>query len=146
MKTFSLHRKPALPSPANGAGRTSRYRNESKPFMIATTSLFLVLLPVSFFSCKKISENPPPLQIISVTPKSAPAEALVVVDGRGFSKEESANLLQFNGRDAFILTSSETRIVAKVPRRAGVGPVSITVGGKTAFGPIFNLIHAQERP
>lgn len=105
--------------------------------------LFIFIAIVT--SCTKTAETPV-LQITDMRPRSAPAGAMVVLTGSGFSENCGHNTVQFNDQQAVVLYCTANQLVVEVPRRAGVGPVSVTVFGKTVFGPIFNLSTVGGRP
>jgi len=58
--------------------------------------------------------------------------------GSGFNPTSSQNNVFFNGKKANITYGSPSELKAIVPDLAGTGPVSITVNGSTATGPVFS--------
>ena len=78
--------------------------------------------------------------VTGLSPASAPTGASVVITGTGFGPSQNDSTLTFYGATATNITSwSDTSITAPVPTGAVSGPVSVTVAGITATGPVFTL-------
>jgi sugar lactone lactonase YvrE len=104
-------------------------------------SIFLTtLLVASIISCKKSKDSPSPV-ISSITPDNGVWSTIVTINGNNFSTNLSDNTVQFNGKDAQVISATGTVITAEVPKGAGTGPVSLKVGGKTVTGPVFNYTY-----
>jgi YD repeat-containing protein len=72
------------------------------------------------------------LAIGHFSPRRGPVGAQVTINGTGFSDTSSANIVRFNGTQATVISSSQTRIVVAVPAAASGGPISVQVGAATA--------------
>ncbi|MBN9386308.1 MAG: IPT/TIG domain-containing protein [Chitinophagaceae bacterium] len=103
-----------------------------------------------FYSCSKSNSGattttppppPPPPVISSISPDSGVLGTTVTISGSGFSANIGDNLVKFNDSIAIVSSASATQLTVKVPVSAGTGPVSVTVGGKTATGPTFNYAY-----
>jgi Gluconolactonase len=95
----------------------------------------LILLVAIIAACKKSKNDPAPV-ISSITPDNGVYSTIVTINGNHFST--SGSVVQFNGKEARVLSATSTVITAEVPFRADTGPVTVTVGGRTATGPVFN--------
>ena len=71
-------------------------------------------------------------KIHSVEPTSGPIDQIVVVEGLDFGDRMEHNTVKFNGHSATIITASTTRLVVVVPKGAKTGPITVSVGSKTA--------------
>jgi hypothetical protein len=67
----------------------------------------------------------------------APAEYQVTILGTNFSTTPSENIVRFNGTQADVVICSAQSITALVPIGATTGPVTVTVKGVTATGPVL---------
>ena len=100
-----------------------------------------------FYSCTKgnsSASTPPPAPapvINSVSPDSGQLGTTVTISGSGFSANATDNVVKFNDSNAVVSSATATQLTVKVPVSAGTGPVSVTVGGKTATGPVFNYTY-----
>ena len=79
------------------------------------------------------------ISITSIAPTSGPIGASVTISGTGFGPTQSNSLLGFfyQGAQPIITSWSDTSIVAVVPAGTTTGPVSATVAGNSASGPVF---------
>jgi hypothetical protein len=84
-------------------------------------------------------KSPPQVSITSISPKKGPEGTSVTITGKNFSADTSKNTVTFNGTKARILSTSKTKLVVTVPRKATSGPVKVKVGSQTATGPDFNI-------
>src|SRR5207244_13318993 len=66
------------------------------------------------------------------------------INGSGFGATQSSSTVNFYGGTASATSWSDTQIVAAVPPTASSGPVSVTVGGITAYGPNRSEEHTSE--
>jgi sugar lactone lactonase YvrE len=79
-----------------------------------------------------------PLPIISsFSPLTGPYNTLVQINGSNFNSNSVLNIVKFNNLAAEVVSSTPNQIIAKVPKRAGVGPISVTVNGRTGQGTNF---------
>ena len=80
-----------------------------------------------------------PPQISSAAPSSGPPTTLVSIAGSEFSSRISDINVQFNGTSANIVSASRTQIQVLVPYAATSGPITVSVLGQTATGPVFTV-------
>lgn len=79
--------------------------------------------------------------ISSVDPESGLVGVGVTISGMNFSETVSENSITFNGIQAQILNASENELMTQVPQGATDGPIEVTVDGKSAMGPDFDVIN-----
>lgn len=84
-----------------------------------------------------------PPQISAVAPLSGPPSTLVTVSGTEFGSRLANLDVRFNGAPANIVSASPTTITALVPFNATNGPVTVSVAGQLATGPVFTVTAAQ---
>lgn len=104
---------------------------------------FIVLITLSaaiFCACKKNNDAKTNLQVTGITPDSGRYSTIVTITGTGFSTNASENQVKFNGKDAVVQTATPSQLTVVVPKGAGTGPLSITVGNKSTTGLSFNYI------
>ncbi len=73
--------------------------------------------------------------VTAVTPDRGTVGTAVQIFGTGFSPRASDDWVAFNGVPAPVTAASETALTATVPAGASTGPVTVTVGGRTATAP-----------
>ncbi|MBN9349893.1 MAG: IPT/TIG domain-containing protein [Chitinophagaceae bacterium] len=106
-----------------------------------TSFIILIALSATVFSaCKKNNDVETNVQITGITPDSGRYSTIVTITGTGFSTNASENLVKFNGKDAVVQSATPSQLTVVVPKGAGTGPLSITVGSKSATYPVFNYI------
>ncbi len=104
---------------------------------------FIVLITLSaaiFCACKKNNDAKTNLQVTGITPDSGRYSTIVTITGTGFSTNAPENQVKFNGKDAVVQTATPSQLTVVVPKGAGTGPLSITVGNKSTTGPSFSYI------
>ena len=115
------------------------------------TNIFLGMLFISVLSCNKeetffsepYEDGASPLDInidISAKPNPEVGEPGTTVTFKvsGMQKYDHAKF-RFNGREAEILSISDTEVTVKVPDFASTGVISIVVDDKIVFGPKFTV-------
>ena len=80
----------------------------------------------------------PPV-ISSVSPLSGPPATQVIIQGDHFDSRTQNIDVQFNGFSAHIISASTNAITAIVPFGATTGPITVSVFGQTAPGPVFTI-------
>lgn len=95
----------------------------------------ILLLLAIFAACKKSKNDPAPV-ISSISPDNGVYSTIVTINGNHFST--SGATVQFNGKDARVVSATGTTITAEVPKGAGTGPVTVKTGAGTSTGPVFN--------
>jgi hypothetical protein len=78
------------------------------------------------------------VSIISIAPSSGSAGTMVVIKGAHFKEDPSENIVKFNNNPATVLTSSVDSLVVIAPANGTSGPVSVSIPGSVATGPIFS--------
>ena len=104
---------------------------------------FIALLV--FTGCSKNSSNSnvkPTIIISSLDITQGSFNFGVRIRGNGFGYNVNSEKVFFNGKQATLVTSLDTMIYDYVTLAAGTGPVTFTVNGSTATGPIFTYIPA----
>lgn len=81
------------------------------------------------------------LSISSISPSLGPIGTPVTISGAGFGATQSNSVLGFfyQGAQPTITSWSDTSIVAVVPIGTTTGPVSVSVAGNSASGPVFTV-------
>ncbi|MBL8482209.1 MAG: IPT/TIG domain-containing protein, partial [Rhodocyclaceae bacterium] len=88
--------------------------------------------------------EPPGPQIDAISPSTGEAGATVTISGTRFGDSAAANRVAFTGTPAQIISAQADRITVLVPQTAGSGPVTVTAGGRSATGPVFTVLRAQD--
>lgn len=78
--------------------------------------------------------------ISSVEPDSGTVGTEVTIQGMNFSSSAAENTITFAGTDAPVNGAATDQLVTEVPQGATKGPIEVTVNGKTATGPDFDVI------
>src|SRR5688572_15788165 len=107
-------------------------KRKTLPFLL---KVVMVVFACYIFSACKEDETPAPA-IASVNPTSGYPGTLVTITGTSFNAGEG-NIVRFNSKDAVVVSSSSTEIIAKVPEDAGTGEVIITTRGTQVSGGVF---------
>ncbi len=77
------------------------------------------------------STNPP--AITAIVPNIAVPGAIVIISGTNFSPFAASNIVYFGAVQATVSSSSPTNLVVVVPTSATFAPITVTVGGLTAY-------------
>jgi hypothetical protein len=107
------------------------------------TFKIIIILCIAFFSsCVKEEVEEPVkisnLAISSINPTSGPKNTTVTITGVDFSPNLLSNKVTLNGFECRINTAFSTVLNVTIPRGAGTGNITVTVGNNTQKGPIFN--------
>jgi hypothetical protein len=100
------------------------------------------LLVIVVVFCTACSKGPElrvvnEVSIISIMPTSGPAGTRVVIKGSNFGDDLSDNVVKFNNDSSAVLASSVDSLVVISPAKGTSGPVTVTVAGSVATGPVF---------
>jgi hypothetical protein len=80
------------------------------------------------------------LQVVSLSPTSAPVGATVTITGTGFGGAQGNSTVTFGGVPAAVSAWSNNTITVTVPTGATTGPVIVTVAGRTSNGVTFTVL------
>jgi hypothetical protein len=83
-----------------------------------------------------VSQSP---TISRVSPLSGPPATQVLIEGDHFDTRVRNIEVQFNGFSARVTSASVNAITAIVPFGATTGPITVTLFGQTANGPVFTV-------
>lgn len=99
---------------------------------IATTTLL-------FTGCTKnpISQTPDAPVIFSISPVMGKAGTTVIIKGSNFATNTYNVLVKFNNTPANVIAASKDSLTVTSPINGTTGPVSVTINGITATGPVF---------
>jgi glucose/arabinose dehydrogenase len=102
------------------------------------------ILAILMIACSKSNSNhsggsgtTPTPGITSANPLSGPDSTKVTITGTGFSATAANDGVFFNGKQATVLSASDSVIVAMVPTLAGSGTIKVEANGGTYSGPVF---------
>ncbi|HSH65215.1 MAG TPA: IPT/TIG domain-containing protein [Bacteroidia bacterium] len=98
---------------------------------IRTTVLVLIISTV-FFTCKKKDKDECPVcpSVESISPTNARCFEKLTIFGKNFSATPAANIVKINGMQVnadSILSGSTDKLVVKVPKGCGTGPVTVDI-------------------
>lgn len=79
------------------------------------------------------------LSVHNFFPMNGAAGMQIRISGEGFGNANSPAAVTINGVNANVVSVSDTLIVAEVPEKAGTGPVTVVVNGKTSSGANFRF-------
>jgi len=79
------------------------------------------------------------LSVTGISPGVGPVGTTVTITGTGFGATQSNSIAGFYGATASVTSWSDTQIVGAVAVGTSTGPVSVSVGSITAYGPWFTL-------
>jgi serine/threonine-protein kinase len=106
---------------------------------------FLLLLTLTYFSCKKTNPDTNQRQvnstITSVKPNSAKAGDTIIITGTNFNLNPSLDTVKFNGIPAQVQKAKSDTLFVIVPKGNITGV--LTVNGISAPGPVFTLLQIQ---
>ncbi|SEW51607.1 IPT/TIG domain-containing protein [Chitinophaga arvensicola] len=77
------------------------------------------------------------LSVQRITPLNGPAGSSVNISGEGFGGTGKPAAVFMNGKEAIVITASDTLLVAEVPEDAGTGPVTVKVDNAESSGQEF---------
>lgn len=77
------------------------------------------------------------LSVQRIFPFNGPAGSSVNISGEGFGSTGKPAQVSFNGKEALVISASDTLLIAEVPEEAGTGPIVVNVDGKEARGQDF---------
>lgn len=99
---------------------------------------FLILI---FYGCRKVNNTllGYELSVDAITPNSGKVNTLVTIKGKGFSLILREDTIKFNGQPAEIKKATDTSLEVYAPQGGSTGPVTVSVGGQTAKGPVFTF-------
>jgi PKD repeat protein len=102
---------------------------------IYTVTLAVAEADTTAFVSKTIQVYAPPPVISTITPLSGAVGTTVTIRGIRFSATAANNIVHFGAVRAVVTSASDSSLVVTVPIGATHQPVTVTVGGLTAFSP-----------
>lgn len=78
------------------------------------------------------------LSLREIFPTNGSSGSHIRIMGEGFSSVSSPAAVLINGKDAVVVSVSDTVLVVEVPENAGTGPVQVKVNGFESTGPVFH--------
>lgn len=77
--------------------------------------------------------------IKEISPLSGYVGTPVTIEGYNFSTTAAENIVTFNGITATVTQATREELVATAPPGFSTGPITVTVNGRVAEGPVFNV-------
>ena len=81
--------------------------------------------------------------IISMSPESGIKESEVTINGSSFGTNIATVEVFFNGKEAEVLSVTDTEIKVKVPVKAFTGLVKVSIDGTELIGSVFTYIVSE---
>ena len=78
--------------------------------------------------------------ISGIKPLSGGANTRVTIRGSGFETTTTGNTIDFNGKEASVVSATEEEIVVMAPDGVSTGVVSVNINGQKITGPAFNVV------
>jgi hypothetical protein len=108
-------------------------------------SCFVVMsVSILFHSCKEDEEKPGDFtvmpQVENLEPSIGAVNTIVTITGSGFTTPATSNVVRFNGMPGEVLSGTTQTLSVKVSPGAASGVVTVTSGGNTTEGPVFQVI------
>lgn len=103
--------------------------------LLLLTVLCILFVPFVFNSCDDDKETLAP-EIASINPDRGEIGSTVTITGSKFATDAIVN---FNGTQASVTSSSATQLIVTVPVNATSGNVTVTNNNKTTTGPVFTV-------
>lgn len=76
------------------------------------------------------------------TPLAAAKDSVVTITGKNFSTTLAGNIVTINDKPAVVLSATGDQLTVKVPAHAGIGVLTVEVGGQQASAPdIFQYLY-----
>jgi serine/threonine protein kinase, bacterial len=97
----------------------------------------IAILSVGCIKTSTIIPHTPPPAIGALSPSHGPDSTLVTISGAAFSDTLANDAVFFNGKQAMVVSATDTTLVAMVPTLAGSGSVTITVDGASTTAGVF---------
>jgi hypothetical protein len=128
----------------NPLGATTLYTPENQLAWVSEpprTTQPISLLPPATLSILELTYAPTPTPepappiITAIERTAAPAGTELVITGDGFADTTTDNVVHFGLGRAAVLETSRSNLLVRVPATATYGPVTVTVGGRTAWSP-----------
>ena len=106
-------------------------------FLCLITAIFIIEGCSKSNNSSNNKNNNQPAAISGIKPAEGPQGTQVTISGKGFSSTPSLDTVLINGKQAAVVSASDTQLVVTVPALAGTGNVSVTVKSSSANGPVF---------
>ncbi len=103
--------------------------------------VFVLMVNLIFSSCNRDEPNDGDSiltsTITTIDPNIGPKETIVTITGENFGTNSAVVSVFFNGKEATVITVSDTEITAKVPALAYTGLVKVLINEEELIGPKF---------
>jgi hypothetical protein len=116
------------------------------PLRHSSAIIVIGLLLCAGQACTKTALPATPPAITGITPNvgAYSLRVFVTIYGSHFSGSKTTDLVAFNGMSAEVQTAACDSLIVLVPEGAGSGPVTVSVNGQTAVGPVFTRIAVED--
>jgi len=85
-----------------------------------------------------------PIVINSFTPLQGSGGTEILINGSNFSMDSNEVSVTLNGKPLKIVGTNGNQLMVVVPKKAGSGPISVTIGGKTTVSvDTFNYLYTR---
>ncbi len=101
-------------------------------------TLLIIALATSLVTCKKNNQQGGLGPTITITPTSGLAGTIVSISGKGFSTDNSMDIVTFNGTPAILQRATDSQLIVTVPNGT-TGPVKVNVGNQQASGGTYTF-------
>ena len=101
------------------------------------TAIFIIEGCSKSNNSSKGNSNNGPAQITGISPAEGPQGTHITISGKGFNSTASLDTVFINGKQATVVSATDTQLVVTVPALAGTGDVSVNVKSSSATGPLF---------
>lgn len=115
-----------------------------KTYILLSLSSGFLFSSMVISGCKKSTGGSPDSgpEIASFSPTTDTIGGTVIITGSGFSSTPTSDIVTFNGVTAVVSSASANKLQVAVPDVRTIGPVYVSVNGKTAvsldnFTPVF---------
>ncbi|MBN9297323.1 MAG: IPT/TIG domain-containing protein [Filimonas sp.] len=78
--------------------------------------------------------------IQKLKPLSGGDNTTVTITGEGFSATPAGNIVVFNGKNATVVSATNTQLVVTAPAGVATGPVSVIINGQKTTGNVFTVV------
>lgn len=111
---------------------------------LTIAGLFIALTHVSCKKEKSPAHDPSsPISVSSIIPEQGGGGTEVLITGSNFSADTSEMSVTLNGAKLKIIGANTSQIMVVIPKRAGSGPITVTIGNAEASTGVFNYQYTR---